>query len=309
MKGNLHKNRFIEIKNNQHANDWKNFVNTNLDFQEPSNKTKFFWSKWFYIFSWLLLILPGIIMTLIRKKKIKKLKEHFLEKRFNFFKTWFSVNFEDLDVVGRPHIGYFQQIARKHRGIGIPGDANIHEWSNGYAFKYQKDMIINSASIVWHWQRSNGKNTQHYYRRKIYLWIPNVAIKWTNFEFQLKRDNLFTKKTGTLENETFNKKWIYPNNDPIKIRRLLTPATQESILEKIGAFKNGKTFCFLKKKEDFLFSMTIDLKNNPFKIDIPVSIDLSKKENISKAIYEDVINDVDQTQKMLKVLAIFYRLL
>lgn len=309
MKANLDKNRFIQIKNNKHAHAWKTFVADNLEYNQPTGGAKILWTSWFYVLSWLLFIFPGILVSSYRKKRIQKLTSHFLQKRFLFFQKWFSVNFEDVDVIGRPNEQYFLILIMQNRGIGIPGDARVNQWSNGYSFQTKSDVTINVASAIWRWTRSNGKTTQVYYRRKLYTWIPNKAVKWQNFHFELKRDTMLTKKTNTLENKYFNKKWIYPNNDPIKIRRLLTPATQEAILEKIEKVKNGRTFYFLKKNEDFLMSVSYDLKTNPFQINIPISVDLGNKDKVVDAIYNDVISDISNVQEWLKILVIFYRLI
>lgn len=308
MKANFSKGKFIDIENNSEIYQWEEYVISSFVYETPRGLKRLFWSTGFYIFSWIL-ILPGVLLSVLRKNKIKKIFSDFHEKRFSLLKKWFSDHYEDIDLVGRPDQQKILTLINRHRGIGVPSDAKISKWTNGYVFANNKGMKMNLATAWWHWTRYDGENDVDYYSHKIYTWITLPDQKWKDFEFNIHRDTIFTKTKRSLENDEFNKKWIYKNNNPIKLRMLLTPATQEEIVKKLnhhnGHYHHTKSFSFLKDREDFLASLTINSNDNPFFTDVPTSVDLLDKHKIALAAYQDIISDVKFLQTWFEIISIF----
>lgn len=73
-----------------------------------------------------------------------------------------------------------------------------------------------------------SKKRKYKYHNYLCVIVDHPLKGWENIHFRIRPG----KNTGeSLENAFFNQKWNYSSNDSIKLRKLLTPWTQENLLK------------------------------------------------------------------------------
>lgn len=327
----IFKQELADISSNSTIGEITKIVSDEIQFPEPTPFQRVVMETWFSLLSWgliagglligiiasvvsgtpigwIFLILLGgagvvmIILTAVQKSKYRKIISGCVQgKQELIYKLWFDKNYDDMQVTGGINDASMTELARKYRGGGIPGDARIHAYVPGYQMKGKNGAIIEVAIITWRWTRSNGKSSTTYYRKKVYMATFDFKETFNEFQFTMSKNGIFNKKRTELENEQFNKAWIYNHNDPVKLRMLMTPSVQEDALN----FIKNPTFEMSKIGNLFWMSEEISMGNSTFVINTRGSVNYKSKEAVVENLVRDVVSDIEELQKWLINISVF----
>ena len=182
-----------------------------------------------------------------------------------------------------------------------PQDAWIKHQSPAYSIK-NENIQTTFFYVVWQWVRRYKITRRiiihkNFYLKQVYTFEQGFKEKWGDFNFSLQKGRtLFSQKHETLENDSFNKNFNYKYNNPVKLRMLFTPHTQEILLKE-----------FYRKNLDIIFdgiSLITTSNNLAFGSDFtPFVVNpgrgLLKEKNLKTKIANDVYNDFKLLMKFM----------
>lgn len=220
---------------------------------------------------------------------------------FNIYKDALETKNKKIKVTPAEYDKNLMSIPRFHPGIGIPGDARIVEFYQSIRIDDKNGFSRIPMFARWRWVRSNGKSTQVYYKNKIYIATWGFNKRLNKFRFKIEKDTLFKRNSSfELENEYFNKEFIYKHNDPIALRRVLTPYSQEQFIENLKKDRPlFRTMSMIKDNDSTIVSSwTVPSNLRIFTIRaFPVFTNFQNKDSIAKHIIKDTESDIDIVRK------------
>lgn len=243
------------------------------------------------------------------KTENNQLFDKFKTIRDQSFMEWFNKYYDDITIsYPLKKIGisqqYFAEIINLERSAynQTPRITNVYP---GYQFETKKGIVIDTfiatmlvplapmanASFIAHAHLGRELNQQipvPYF----FAVIHNNEQKWNNFQVKIDYSRANDK---SLENDEFNAKLGYQSNDPIRLRMLLTPWTQEQLAKQ----KNFRWNLTRQNKTFFWYGKYI-ASNNIF--DFKRQFKTSQKQMIN-IIANDIIADIEILQDILQNLS------
>lgn len=181
---------------------------------------------------YLLLIIPGIVMSNKRKKMWKEFIsqtkldwEQLVSQSFN--------SFENVKISGKASVSQVSLGAIKTiRPSGLDADMilfNVTTLLDGIidSLRFSTFFVTYRATR----QRRVGETwvTYYVYDHRVVVVSNDINSSFKDFQFAMAPDGIFTKN-AKLENDKFNKLFTVQHNDEIKLRKLLTPSVQENLV-------------------------------------------------------------------------------
>lgn len=241
------------------------------------------------------------------KSANERILDQFKEIRNQTFFDWFNKYYKDIEIsnpISKHNIQahYMDQISNLR--INNEPFLNYSNIYPGYRFRTKKGIVIDTFIIkVWASFAPiplNGsmemfqQGAQRVEIPHFFAFIDNPDQKWNNFQFQVdySRDN-----DNSLENATFNKYLGYRSNDPIRLRLLLTPWTQEQLV-KDPNFK----WTLTRDENSFIWYGKYLVSNNIFDFNRKIK---PIKTQMIKLIVDDLVEDIEIVQRLLQHLSIY----
>lgn len=261
---------------------------------------------WAAFMAFLILGVPfgGVIFSAYRlinaDKKNKKQIEKFGEIRYKILSETFNNRYQDIKLIGKiSEEEIKEQLVKNIKSIrsnswinGEKANSSFSRAYEGYIFRTKNNVILKAFQIEameQHPDSKNNTNTESF--DYICFLIENVPEKWQKFNFSISKGG---NSYGELENEEFNRNWNYFAEDPVYLRRILTPWTQEQLLK--------TKFKFTFKYEQGL--MHWYGKNNQKIFEFNGKLTKSIQES---AIYlaKDILEDLVQIEKLIQDISAF----
>lgn len=304
----LFNQQIADIKSQENLDKIRKIVDESITYQAPKGKGSFVWSNWFYCLMWFT-ILGGLILMSLRSEKAERIQSEVAGRQYEIYQKWFNTNYEDVKVEGISNTTRLKNLAYSNRGACVPSDARIYEILSGVKVVTKNGTIIETVNVLWKWVRRSKDSSVTYYYRKLYTQISNVIDRYEGFNFEIHKDGIFDKASKELENDKFNKEWIYHHNDPVKLRMLLTPSVQEDFLNNMANNYWKKSFSIAKSGSVILASIGIPENSSVFRFNFNGMLDFLNRDAIINNLVNDISVDLSIFQSWLLSLSTLRTLL
>lgn len=166
-----------------------------------------------------------------------------------------------------------------------------------------QNLAINFSHIQWSPFASNSKRE---YINTLLVSVQHMPKRWEGFYFKFQRANKLTKtlhlnNDQNLENKEFDKIFFYESNDPIRLRILLTPSVQETLVNKYFFTKKANEQIMTWNKNSFTTSINVPFKNSFI---VPGRVRYSKRKYIKTAV-RDVVNRIKTIEEQIALISTF----